>query len=191
MGFIRTGYTGRPLGDGVQQTGFGEHLRRSSLPTRAGGVQQPRSTIGDVQQLPQAFGERPLRRRGGKPQPLPTAVLFGVNYSCRLSMLLHRCCLTDAYRMPRRSQPVCGQPAGYDCSKRTATAPSGTLSLQGSSVPTGATPQRGYPAGVLRQHGTAGPPGLPHDRGVRRDGSGRHGWKPALFTAPAGNSPLS
>ena len=34
MGFIRTGYTGRPLGDGVQQTGFGEHLRRSSLPVQ-------------------------------------------------------------------------------------------------------------------------------------------------------------
>ena len=58
---------------------------------------------------------------------------------------------------------------------------SGISSLASSGplypVFTGATPQRGYPAGVLRQHGTAGPPGLPHDRGVRRDGSGRHGWK--------------
>ena len=33
---------------------------------------------------------------------------------------------------------------------------------------TGATPRRGYPGRVLRQNGTAGPPGLPHDRGVRR-----------------------
>ena len=72
---------------------------------------------------------------------MPTAVLFGVNYSCRLSMLLHRCCLIDAYRMPRISQPVYGQPVRYDCSKRTATAPSGTLSLPGSSVPAGPAPR--------------------------------------------------
>ena len=51
---------------------------------------------------------------------------------------------------------------------------------------TGATPRHGYPGGVLRQHGTAGPPGLPHGRGVRRP------WlETALFTAPAGNSPMS
>ena len=31
---------------------------------------------------------------------------------------------------------------------------------------TGATPRRGYPAGVLRQHGAAGPPDLPHGHGV-------------------------
>ena len=50
----------------------------------------------------------------------------------------------------------------------------------------GATPRHGYPGGVLRQHGTAGPPGLPHGRGVRRP------WlETALFTAPAGNSPMS
>ena len=57
---------------------------------------------------------------------------------------------------------------------------------------TGATPQRGYPAGVLRRHGPAGALDLPHDRGVRRDGSGRRPWlETALFTAPAGNPPLS
>ena len=73
---------------------------------------------------------------------------------------------------------------------------SGISSLASSGplypVFTGATPQRGYPAGVLRQHGAAGPSALPHDRGVRRDGSGRRPWlETALFTAPAGNSPLS
>ena len=73
-------------------------------------------------------------------------------------------------------------------SRLSSLASSGPLYL----VFTGATPRRGYPGGVLRQHGTAGPPGLPHDRGVRRDGSGRRPWlETALFTAPAGNSPLS
>ena len=56
---------------------------------------------------------------------------------------------------------------------------------------TDTTRQRGSPAGVLLHHGAAGPPGLPHDRGVRRDGSGRWPWlETALFTAPAGNSPI-
>ena len=117
------------------QTGVFEHLRRTSIPTLA------MVSNNHVQQLRQGFGERPLRRRGGNPQPMPTAVLFGVNYSCRLSMLLHRCCLTDAYRMPCRTQPVCGQPARYDCSTGTATAPAGTLSLPGSSIPTGTAPR--------------------------------------------------
>ena len=59
-------------------------------------------------------------------------------------------------------------------SRLSCLAPSGPLYL----VFTGATPRRGYPGGVLRQHGTAGPPGLPHGRGVRRP------WlETALFTA--------
>ena len=67
-------------------------------------------------------------------------------------------------------------------SRLSSRAFSGPLYL----VVTGATPQHGSPAGVIRQHGTAGPPGLPHGRGVRRP------WlETALFTAPAGNSPLS
>ena len=67
-------------------------------------------------------------------------------------------------------------------SRRSSLASSGPL----YPVFTGATPRHGYPGGVLRQHGTAGPPGLPHGRGVRRP------WlETALFTAPAGNSPLS
>ena len=49
-------------------------------------------------------------------------------------------------------------------SRLSSLASSGPLYL----VFTGATPRRGYPGGVLRQHGTAGPPGLPHGRGVRR-----------------------
>ena len=57
--------------------------------------------------------------------------------------------------------------------------PSGPLYL----VFTGTTRQRGSPAGVLLHHGAAGPPGLPHDRGVRRDGPGQ----PAVL---AGNSPV-
>ena len=48
---------------------------------------------------------------------------------------------------------------------------------------TGTTRQRGSPAGVLLHHGAAGPPGLPHGRGVRRDGPGQ----PAVL---AGNSPV-
>ena len=67
-------------------------------------------------------------------------------------------------------------------SRRSSLAPSGPLYL----VFTDTRRQRGSPAGVLRQHGTAGPPGLLHGRGVRRP------WlETALFTAPAGNSPLS
>ena len=67
-------------------------------------------------------------------------------------------------------------------SRLSSRASSGPLYL----VFTGATPRRGYPGGVLRQHGTAGPLGLPHGRGVRWP------WlETALFTAPAGNSPLS
>ena len=63
-------------------------------------------------------------------------------------------------------------------SRLSSLAPIGPLYL----VFTGATPQRGYPAGVLRQHGAAAPPCLPHGRGVRRS------WlETALFTAPAGN----
>ena len=49
-------------------------------------------------------------------------------------------------------------------SRLSSLASSGPLYL----VFTGATPRRGYPGGVLRQHGAAGPPGLPHGRGVRR-----------------------
>ena len=45
------------------------------------------------------------------------------------------------------------------------------------------SPARRPPAGVLLQHGTAGPPGLPHGRGVRRDGPG----PPVVL---AGNSPV-
>ena len=41
-------------------------------------------------------------------------------------------------------------------SRRSSLASSGPL----YPFFTGATPQRGYPAGVLRQHGTAGPPAL-------------------------------
>ena len=64
------------------------------------------------------------------------------------------------------------------------------LSSQTSSDPlylvfTDTTRQRGSPAGVLLHHGAAGPPGLPHDRGVRRDGPG-HPHPAAL----AGNSPV-
>ena len=51
---------------------------------------------------------------------------------------------------------------------------------------TSATPQRGSPAGVLRRHGAAGPPGLPHGRGVRRAGPVQP--QPAAL---AGNSPHS
>ena len=67
---------------------------------------------------------------------------------------------------------------------------SSRLSPRASSGPlhpvfTGATPQRGSPAGVLRRPGAAGPPGLPHGRGVRRS------WlETALFPAPAGNPPI-
>ena len=67
---------------------------------------------------------------------------------------------------------------------------SSRLSSRASSGPlypvfTGATPQRGYPAGVLRQHGAAGPPALPHGRGVRRDGPGQ-----PQSAGMAGNSPV-
>ena len=61
-------------------------------------------------------------------------------------------------------------------SRLSSLASSGPLYL----VFTGATPRRGYPGGVLRQHGTAGPPGLPHGRGVRR---------PWLETAPVSSHP--
>ena len=65
------------------------------------------------------------------------------------------------------------------------------LSSRASSGPlylvfTDATPQRRPPAGVLRRHGAAGPPGLPHGRGVRRSGPGQP--QPAVL---AGNSPHS
>ena len=56
-------------------------------------------------------------------------------------------------------------------------ASSGPLYL----VFTDATP----PVGVLRRHGAAGPPGLPHGRGVRRAGPGQP--HPAGM---AGNSPV-
>ena len=52
--------------------------------------------------------------------------------------------------------------------------------------------QRGSLAGVLRRPGAAGPPDLPHGHGVRKAGhSRRHRLETALFTAPAGNPPLS
>ena len=64
------------------------------------------------------------------------------------------------------------------------------LSSQTSSGPlylvfTDTTRQRGYPAGVLRQHGAAGPPAQPHGRGVRRDGPGH-----PQSAGMAGNSPV-
>ena len=74
------------------------------------------------------------------------------------------------------------KPSSSMISRLSCLAPSGPLYL----VFTGTTPRRGHPGGVLRQHGTAGPPGLPHGRGVRRP------WlETALFPARAGNSPLS
>ena len=47
---------------------------------------------------------------------------------------------------------------------------------------TGATPQRGHPAGILLQHAASGPQDLPHGRGVRRSWRGTAlfpagGWK--------------
>ena len=56
-------------------------------------------------------------------------------------------------------------------------------------------PAGGLAPGVLRHHGTAIPSAVPHDRQVRNSSPGnrtRPRWlETALFTAPAGNSPLS
>ena len=52
-------------------------------------------------------------------------------------------------------------------------------------VVTGATPRRGSPAGVLRCHGAAGPPDLPHGHGVWSASPGQP--HPAAL---AGNSPV-
>ena len=56
-------------------------------------------------------------------------------------------------------------------------------------------PAGGLAPGVLRHHGTAVPSAVPHNRQVRNISPGnrtRPGWlETALFTAPAGNSPLS
>ena len=53
-------------------------------------------------------------------------------------------------------------------------------------VVTGATPQHGSPAGVLRCHSAAGPPDLPHGHGVRSASPGQP--QPEVL---AGNSPVS
>ena len=59
--------------------------------------------------------------------------------------------------------------------------------FQRSALPrrTGATPQHGSPAGVLRCHGAAGPPGLPHGHGVWSASPGQP--QPEVL---AGNSPV-